>query len=81
LAELGESPLELLLYSTVNKHLVYSYFTAWFFWKLVRYSSQIMSSLDFVVNRLFMKLSKNTSNIDVVSLNAVKIISVSIFLA
>ena len=51
------------------------------FWKLVRYSSQIMSSLDFVVNRLFMKLSKNTSNIDVVSLNAVKIISVSIFLA
>jgi len=33
--------------------------------KLVRYSSLDLSSLDFVVNRLFMKLFK-TSNIDVV---------------
>jgi len=33
--------------------------------KLLRYSSLDLSSLDFVVNRLFMKLFK-TSNIDVV---------------
>ena len=33
--------------------------------KLVRYSSLDLSSLDFVVNRLFMKFFK-TSNIDVV---------------
>jgi len=50
-------------YSTVNKHQVHSHFTVWF--GSLSVIQVRLSSLDFVVNRLFMKLFK-TSNIVVV---------------
>ena len=62
LTELVESPLN-IYYFAVNKHQVYSYFTAWFIKACPLLKSDLSSfDFDFVENCLFMKLCK-TSNI------------------
>ena len=56
LTELVESPLKILL--TVNKHQVYLVGYSHFTPEACRILKSDLSSLDFVVNRLFIKLFK-----------------------